>query len=407
MATVITDAFQSWNADKILANEPAVADRMVFALIPNQDPEAEISPNEKLPAAKDIVHSAKFTRIAKLDDNAVVYSVVLDTKVGDWSYNWVGLVDSETNTVLMITHTDTQKKLKTDNGQQGNSLIRNMVMEFSGAAEATQITVTPETWQIDFESRIKELEGDIDLKLDTKVDKADVTQALGTSQQKVPSQALLTESLADIEGSLLTKVDQVQITQELGQATDKVTSQKLLTDSLVNTQTSLIDLIYPVGVVIWFAQNKNPNTLIPGTTWQYIGENKTVRLANANGSNVLTSGGADSITLTEQQLPSHKHSIDATTSSFDYGTKNTNSTGKHTHTIHGSAVTYGKGESNVAADGYRDKSTTIDEAGDHTHTVAIGAHSHTLKGDTAATGGGAAINITNAYVMLMGWYRTK
>lgn len=407
MATVITDAFQSWNADKILANEPAVADRMVFALIPNQDPEAEISPNEKLPAAKDIVHSAKFTRIAKLDDNAVVYSVVLDTKVGDWSYNWVGLVDSETNTVLMITHTDTQKKLKTDNGQQGNSLIRNMVMEFSGAAEATQITVTPETWQIDFEGRINELEGDIDLKLDTKVDRADVTQELGTSQQKVPSQALLTESMADIEDSLRTKVDQAQITQELGQATDKVTSQKLLTDSLANTKTSLIDLIYPVGVVIWFAQNKNPNTLISGTTWQYIGENKTVRLANANGSNVLTSGGADSITLTEQQLPSHKHGIDATTSSFDYGTKNTNSTGKHTHTIHGSAVTYGKGESNVAADGYRDKSTTIDEAGDHTHTVAIGAHSHTLKGDTAATGGGAAINITNAYVMLMGWYRTK
>ena len=407
MATVITDAFQSWNADKILANEPAVADRMVFALIPNQDPEAEISPNEKLPAAKDIVHSAKFTRIAKLDDNAIVYSVVLDTKVGDWSYNWVGLVDNETNTVLMITHTDTQKKLKTFNGQQGNSLIRNMVMEFSGAAEATQITVTPETWQIDLSADLSSLEENIDEKLDTKVDKAQITHEYGTGKEKVVSQALLTESVADIEGSLRTKVDQAQITQALGQAADKVTSQKLLTDSLANTQKSLIDLIYPVGVVMWFAQNKNPNTLIQGTQWAYIGENKTVRLANQNGNNVLTTGGADSITLTAQQLPAHKHSIDATTSSFDHGTKTTNSTGKHTHAIHGSAVTYGKGESTVSPDGYRDKTTTVDEAGEHSHTVQIGPHTHTLKGETATTGTGTAVNITNAYIMLMGWYRTK
>lgn len=30
------------------------------------------------------------------------------------------------------------------------------------------------------------------------------------------------------------------------------------------------DMIYPVGVVMFFAQNKDPNDLFPGTTWQYI-----------------------------------------------------------------------------------------------------------------------------------------
>ncbi|WP_338492021.1 hypothetical protein VRB95_18835 [Erwinia aphidicola] len=44
--------------------------------------------------------------------------------------------------------------------------------------------------------------------------------------------------------------------------------------------------------------------------------------------------------------------------------------------------------------------------GAHSHTVAIGAHTHTVSGTTANTGSGAAINITNAFVKLMGWYRT-
>ncbi|MEQ4671814.1 phage tail protein [Providencia manganoxydans] len=411
MSSVITDAFQKWNADKILENKPAVADKIVFALIQNQDPEAEISPSEGMPKPSEIVDSFDFTRIAKLGDNAVVYSIILDTTVGDWEYNWVGLIDSKTNTVLMITHTDTQKKLKTFNGRQGNSIIRNLVMEFSGASEATQITVTPETWQIDIEKKFNDFEHDIDIKMMGKVDKADITQELGTSKEKVTSQALLTESLADVERDMRDKVDKSQITQELGSSTEKITSQKLLTESLKEsaktTQESLINLIYPVGVVMWFAQNKNPNALIPNTEWKYIGENKTVRLANQNGNNILAVGGADSIKLSEQQIPAHKHSLNATTSSFDYGTKTTNEAGKHTHEFKGSAVTYGKGESTVSPEGYRDKTSHVDEAGAHTHSVQIGAHTHTIEGNTSSVGESKDINITNSYIMLMGWYRTK
>ncbi|PQQ36527.1 hypothetical protein C6H68_19030, partial [Photorhabdus luminescens] len=64
-----------------------------------------------------------------------------------------------------------------------------------------------------------------------------------------------------------------------------------------------INTIYPVGIVVWFAQNKNPNTLFPGTTWKYIGENKTIRLARPDGSDVLSIGGSDSIKLTTAQIP--------------------------------------------------------------------------------------------------------
>ncbi|MEC5342148.1 phage tail protein [Brenneria populi] len=152
--SAVTRAFEAWNVSKILDGLPAVPDKVVFALIPNQDENKPVNRDERMPAAATIKHTANITQSGVLNDNAVVYSVVLDTTVGDWEYNWIGLVDSKTNTVLMIVHVRTQQKLKTQNGQQGNSLTRNLSMQFDGAAEATQINVSAQTWQVDFSARL-------------------------------------------------------------------------------------------------------------------------------------------------------------------------------------------------------------------------------------------------------------
>ncbi|HHR6244060.1 TPA: phage tail protein, partial [Providencia alcalifaciens] len=153
------------------------------------------------------------------------------------------------------------------------------------------------------------------------------------------------------------------------------------TKAEVDSRSVNLDAIYPIGIVAWFAQNKNPNTLFPNTKWQYLGENKTIRLANSNGSNVLTTGGADSIQLTEAQLPAHNHSFSATTSSFDYGTKSTNTTGAHTHGVNGEDS--GSGGSNFGrGNGNTRTINGMHSAGNHAHTVTIGAHSHTVSGTT-------------------------
>lgn len=169
-------------------------------------------------------------------------------------------------------------------------------------------------------------------------------------------------------------------------------------------KTVSIDGIYPVGVVVWFAQNKNPNTLFPNTKWEYIGENKTIRLAKSDGSNVLTTGGADAIKLTEAQLPAHGHSFSATTSSYDYGTKNTNTTGGHVHTYNKSEAD-GGGSYSTSGNGGAWGTLRTNSAGNHAHTVTLGQHSHTVSGTTGKMGNGSEINITNAFVTLMGWYR--
>ncbi|WKA63699.1 phage tail-collar fiber domain-containing protein [Pectobacterium aroidearum] len=152
--SAVTRAFEAWNVNKVVDGLPAVPDSVVFALIPDQDETAPVSRDEGMPAAATIKHTADITQHGVLNDNAVVYSVVLDTNVGDWDYNWIGLVDSKTNTVLMIVHVRTQQKVKTKNGQQGNSLTRNLAMQFDGAADATQINVSAATWQIDFSARL-------------------------------------------------------------------------------------------------------------------------------------------------------------------------------------------------------------------------------------------------------------
>lgn len=232
---------------------------------------------------------------------------------------------------------------------------------------------------------------------------------------------------------------------DIGAYTKAETDQKIA--QAVSDSTDL-NKIYPVGIVTWFNSNVNPNTALPGLTWTYLnnGVGRTIRIAAANGSDVATTGGSDSVTLAVGNLPSHTHSFSATTSSFDYGTKNTNSTGGHTHSVSGTTSAAGNHAHHLglllvnggdAQYGYttvsNSKTRTLDwldrkdnkfpntnttgnhthtwsgttsGAGDHSHSVGIGAHSHTVSGNTGSTGSGSAFSVTNQFYKLMAWVRT-
>ena len=232
---------------------------------------------------------------------------------------------------------------------------------------------------------------------------------------------------------------------DIGAYTKAETDQKIA--QAVSDSTDL-NKIYPVGIVTWFNSNVNPNTALPGLTWTYLnnGVGRTIRIAAANGSDVATTGGSDSVTLAVGNLPSHTHSFSATTSSFDYGTKGTNSTGGHSHSVSGTTSAAGNHAHHLglllvnggdAQYGYttvsNSKTRTLDwldrkdnkfpntnttgnhthtwsgttsGAGDHSHSVGIGAHSHTVSGNTGSTGSGSAFSVTNQFYKLMAWVRT-
>lgn len=226
---------------------------------------------------------------------------------------------------------------------------------------------------------------------------------------------------------------------DIGAYTKEETDQKIA--EAISDSTDL-NKIYPVGIVTWFNSNVNPNTALPGLTWTYLnnGVGRTIRIAAANGSDVATTGGSDSVTLSVGNLPSHTHSFSATTSSFDYGTKTSSTTGNHNHNRGTMEITGSFGYfrsdassfytasgafylgSQAGSKGYtgnyftngipvnfnasRNWSGVTNTTGNHSHTVGIGAHSHTVSGNTGGTGSGSAFSVTNQFYKLMAWVRT-
>lgn len=154
MASVITLAFENWKAQEAASGKAVLLDEFVFANVPNLDPTQPIDRNEKLPPANQIVHRQAVNKAGLASENAVAYSVTMGADVGNFDFNWIGLLNQASGTVAMITHAPTQKKLKNQNGQQGNVLTRSFILEFQGAAEETQIKTSAETWQIDFTARL-------------------------------------------------------------------------------------------------------------------------------------------------------------------------------------------------------------------------------------------------------------
>ncbi|MBW5829188.1 phage tail protein [Yersinia kristensenii] len=152
--TAITFAFEQWKAQEAAAGKAVVLDEFVLAYIPGLDHTLPINRAEKLPPAAQIVHRQAVNKIGVVNDNAVVYSVTLGTEVGDFDFNWLGLVNKASGTVAMIVHAPTQRKVANVTGQQGNVLTRSFLMEYNGAATATGITTPAETWQIDFTARL-------------------------------------------------------------------------------------------------------------------------------------------------------------------------------------------------------------------------------------------------------------
>ncbi|PHM62001.1 phage tail protein [Xenorhabdus ishibashii] len=154
MSSVITLDFENWKAQQVAAGNPVVLDEFVFAYVPDLDPAQPINRNEKLPAQSHIVHRQAVNKTGLASENAVAYSVTLGTEVGNFDFNWIGLLNKASGVIGMITHAPTQKKIKTANGLQGNVLTRSFLLEFEGAAKETAITTTAETWQIDFTARL-------------------------------------------------------------------------------------------------------------------------------------------------------------------------------------------------------------------------------------------------------------
>ncbi|WP_044784930.1 tail fiber protein, partial [Klebsiella pneumoniae] len=161
----------------------------------------------------------------------------------------------------------------------------------------------------------------------------------------------------------------------------------------------------PVGTTRLFNSNLNPNERWPWSQWVYTGENKTIRIGKADGSNVGQTGGSDTVTLQQANLPAVQIDVSGETSVLPEKTLTTTKNGKHNHGgVAGKDDPWEIGGDVRQLFNPKELSVT-DDAGEHDHEVTVPAHKHTTSGKTASLGEGKLFSVVEAHMLLMCWSR--
>lgn len=162
MGASITIAGESLIAQKQGNKQILDVTNILFAFIPGLDTTAPVDRAAGLPGAEQIVYTQAITRQGYLGPNKVVYSTLLTSDIGDFDFNWMGLVTAE-GVLLITAYVPTQQKRKEIPPlQSGNNLTRNIVFDYDGARALTGITVPASTWQFDFSTEFASIRTDID-----------------------------------------------------------------------------------------------------------------------------------------------------------------------------------------------------------------------------------------------------
>ncbi len=187
--------------------------------------------------------------------------------------------------------------------------------------------------------------------------------------------------------------------------------------------------VYPVGSIYISYGNTNPQTLFGGE-WEQIEEGYSlVSTKSTSGEK----GGAKEVTLKEDNLPSHSHSIPALSGLTNAAGGHTPSGSISTKELVGRFwnIAYQHSSAPGTADGIVSKANMNDDAiypttmgevkgadgfrinATHNHTFtgnAVTDHTHTvttIADTTGNTGKGTSVNIQDPYITVYMWKRVK
>lgn len=183
--------------------------------------------------------------------------------------------------------------------------------------------------------------------------------------------------------------------------------QQVIADAITAAKRDFWEDDNPVGTTRFFSQNLNPNERWPWSQWVYTGENKTIRIGKADGSNVGQTGGSDTVTLLRANLPAVQIDVTGETSELQGQELTTREAGRHKH--RGGMLAPGEvWDDNYVVGSDNDSRRTrnyTDEAGDHAHIVDLPPHKHTTSGKTDNLGESKSFSVVEAHTLLMCWSR--
>ncbi len=199
MASLITPQFERYIAEQTIAQGYVVFDEFIFANIPGLN-ENNLAQHLTMPTSAQIVHRQAISQNGVINENAVVYSVTIGTEVGDFDFNFIGLINKSKNLLAVAVQTAPVRKTRNKNAVQGNSITRNILLEFSGAKSLTGINVSAETWQIDFTVRLHGIDEKIRLTNRDLYGRAVFFDDGFLVQRKTGNQFIIKPGLAYVEG---------------------------------------------------------------------------------------------------------------------------------------------------------------------------------------------------------------
>ncbi|MBR7594222.1 phage tail protein [Klebsiella oxytoca] len=193
--------------------------------------------------------------------------------------------------------------------------------------------------------------------------------------------------------------------------TDEITGQldkeikQAIADAVKSAVRDAWEEDNPPGTTRFFNQNLNPNERWPWSEWVYTGENKTIRVGKADGSNVGQTGGSDTVTLQQANLPAVQIDVSGETSEQEEQKLTTTRGGVHNHGgVAGKDDPWEIGGDVRQLFNPKELGLT-DDAGEHDHEVTVPAHKHTTTGKTDNLGEGKSISVVEAHTLLMCWSR--
>lgn len=164
----------------------------------------------------------------------------------------------------------------------------------------------------------------------------------------------------------------------------------------------------PVGTARFYAKNINPNELYPWSEWVYTGENKSIRIGKADGTNVGQTAGSDTVTIKRENLPAETLDVSGKAASAELKNVETTEAGGAEFNVY-----------RFGADGRENSKGRFSlddvEMGDipvpvkiqpHKHTISLTVPERDVSGKTVALGEGKTISVVEAHTLLMCWART-
>lgn len=187
----------------------------------------------------------------------------------------------------------------------------------------------------------------------------------------------LNAGVSSMETELVNVVDAAGLTPAEATNNQVITA---ITSLIATAKAEAILAAHPVGSLYWTSKNENPSVTFGGGTWAQI-KDKFILAAGDTYENGGT-GGAATVTLTSNQMPSHTHTFSGTANQ---------STGNTQPTFTGSAVTSGgSSAANTGSESSHTHGMTHNHPNATATTVAAGGHTHRVMTFSASIRAGIA-----------------